>query len=349
MKKTAKFLLVITVLTLIASIFSTTMISAADASTYANNLVTLYDFEGDATTALNDKSTVGETDDTLTIGNADNVAIANGAVTLTAGTENMGYLGAAAGEGTDLYSLQNKTVMVKLKTSAEREANKQALVIQKDQAAQFALQAPNATPANCMHARTFVSGSTKVANTATTVATHDDMLESYRWLVMSYSFDSTTLAYEENYYMSNTDNPSSASDFTKILTVSGTLTATDAATTYLTSASNFNIGKGAIAGGRLSLTIDEVRVYDVAIKINASEATTAATTTASTTTAASTTAASTTTASTTTAATTAAATTTAAETTAAEEGGCGSMIGAGSVALIASVAGASVIFKKKRK
>lgn len=355
MKKLFAILLAaLTLITMCVAASATT----STAATYHSSLVTHYDFDGE--TPLADKATGGVSSDALT---------ANGDATVNDGVAYVSdaagaYFSASGADGTDLNSFTNKTIVLKANLSnADGSRSGVAAFVAKGNSFRWILQNQSANNVSFLTMR--MNGSNQ-GSTDTDIGTVGAAMGEWRIYVVTFAYDETTHVATGTTYMSTKEVPESATDFTLVSTTSATANVDgdgNPTDTVLTSASDFLLGKRDDHTEKdrdLVCYFDDVKVYssvltlaEVAADAPTTAVATVATTTAATTTAASTTAASTTTASTTKATTTAATTvedTSAEETTAAEEGGCGSAIGAGSAALIASCAGiASVVKKKKRK
>ena len=215
-----------------------------------------------------------------------------------------------------------------------------------------------------MNFRTFAGEGNdfRLHNTTTEEGFWTDAETAYRYIVFSYAYDETTGAYSENYYISTTDEPESGADWILLENVTGTLTDEAQQAAYLTNTSDVMFGPNG-NDRRNAIWYDEIRVYDVAIAIDATGTlgsedegddntddsqtpsddntdntpnTTEPATTESKEPAQTTDAPSQTTAP-----------TTDATDAAAEEKGCGAVVGAASVALISLLAGALILKKKE--
>ena len=101
--------LAICILMLILMEMAVIPMAAENKQTYHDTLITHWDFEGEGDEAYRDKAGSG-TADNLTV-HGDKITVENGMVHIP--TDAGHYLSASGKEGSDLYDLKNKTIVIK--------------------------------------------------------------------------------------------------------------------------------------------------------------------------------------------------------------------------------------------
>ena len=213
-------------------------------------LLTHWDFEGD--TPYADKATGGASSDALT---------ANGAVTIEDGVafipqEEGNYIMASGAADTDLNSMANKTVLIKVKLIREPNTNLVSGFISKEGVFSYGVYGATtgdsgATP----------YGSVIYYNGIANVKAGDPLTcGEYRVFAMTFSYDETTQKTTIKQYMSTKEVPASADDFALVNELA------DADNVKLSSTGDFILGKrntGHYTKNRqLPTYVDDVKIFD---------------------------------------------------------------------------------------
>ena len=239
----------------------------ATTTDFSKNLITHWDFEGD--NPLADKATNGSSSDTLETNGT--VNIANGAATVS--NLSACYMEAAGAETTDdLYSMQNKTIIMKFKVEdIDVSCSHVVTPIFKKGGLQVQLELFDTTDMQSpydAHFRVWDGGSAG-ANRITNAGGADTgnwtgADGKFHYMILSYSYDSATGKLTQNAYYSTSAYPKTTDDFTHLYTE--TLNASENVLSY---SSPLLLGKAKAdeSNRRAGFVYDDIKIYDVAMTI----------------------------------------------------------------------------------
>ena len=232
-------------------------------STLSDHLVTHWNFEGANPYA--DKAVNGLTTDDLTAG-ADVVPNTDGTVTVpyTAG----GYLSAPGAGQCDLLNLQNKTIVVKYKATAIAESN--TMMLCKTAAFEYRYQTTANLEPGIIRVRSCANGTNSAKRIIDDSSVTWQGEDEWRYLIMSFSFNTTDYTFEDNYYISSSAYPQTKSDFENIATYTEANTTKTLSKNYLSSSYDFVIGKESATDGAKGITwcFDDIKIYDKALSLD---------------------------------------------------------------------------------
>lgn len=199
---------------------------------------------------------------------------ADGTVTCSTDSSNYGNLAAAGTYNTDLYSLKNKTIIMKVSGDEHDNGSSMPVLVSKDGTARFRIAIQNSKFYYGVVLKDKTSGNNAIANgwrdgtNATAAPIFNVNKDIYVIISMSYNEDGTWGVYLRQ-TSSTVLNPADENYFTTIIDETGTETikgegsSVDGAS-YLTSDADFILGNLATKRD-LNWTFDEVRVYDFAM------------------------------------------------------------------------------------
>ena len=274
-RKFNKCILLITVFSLISILFTSLPISATGTeeatvtdATYDEKLVVHWDFEGN--NPLANKAANGDEADITLNGNA---SVENGVAALSAEGD---YLSAAA-----VTYLKNRTAIFKIKATVidEESTGFQNIFTLGHSYFQYVTAADSDEDGvyeGICQSRTVAHVSAngskyRVSNNAQSTETY--VTGEYRYLVCSFSYDSTNDKYVEEYYISNTSCPDNSSSFKLLIKteVTGAEKTNLNSSHYLSSASGLILGSTATI--QCALSYDDIKIYNGAMTIEEAAAT----------------------------------------------------------------------------
>ncbi len=354
MKKLFCMLIAVLILGMTVSV----MAAAEPQTTINDNLVTWYDFEGDAANALKDKATKGTKADNLTkVGDA--VKLENGTAYIPSTLDNYLYADASA----DFNNVSDMTIYMKVQYSHVPDTTHTDfadLVSYPGLYRIYKLKESTSTAGGVLEATAFQTSGDKNVVRIRPQSSKSVILKDneYFYLAVTTKIDVAAKKGTAVVYISNDGKNYTATEMT--LNFADQIY-TNLQTTISQQAAKFVLGKllpttSPVPERWINYTYDDFRVYNKAltaeelsmIKPNSLELNTPVATTEPTTSATTERTTSPTTAATTTEATTTAATTTEATTTSAEKSGCGSSISIGVLAM-AGICTSAVALKKKKR
>ena len=241
LKRILTFIMALT-MALNACLLLTVGTGAAESDSY--KLVTHWDFEGEGSDIYADKAKFGVAD-TLT---------PNGTVTVKDGVaeilDGANYITASSAEGTDLYNMKDKTFLIKAKL--DKFGGTVAGFFSKENVFSYGIQGPS-TDENNKAAALYVNGT----NLKGTGNTPIDVGE-YRMYAITFDYDEETGKTVINLYMSTKEFPTSAEDFSLLVTVTEKMNVENAGELLI---GKRNAGHKE-SNRNLNTYIDDVKLFD---------------------------------------------------------------------------------------
>lgn len=250
--------LAICILMLILMEMAVIPMAAENKQTYHDTLITHWDFEGEGDEAYRDKAGSG-TEDNLTV-HGDKITVENGMVHIP--TDAGHYLSASGKEGSDLYDLKNKTIVIKAELINHPDGrNVLASFAAKKNG--FAWGVQNESSKNICATYIGMNGKMNMVNSTLSAG-----MNEFRMYAVTFRYDETGKKLTATFLMSTKELPEDVSDF-EVVAVQEIVDTTGQG--VVASGDDFLLGRryDQLDKDRKIITyIDDVKVYSSVLSID---------------------------------------------------------------------------------